>query len=1599
MNDSFRKAPRWGIALILTLLLTLLFLPGHAQEARKTVAPRTKPQPAQTDARRKQKEEQSSGTAAAKSGGLAKQDATGGTITSASTAGSKKGFAPAAAQAAEGQARFRDDNPGQRERWFYEQRARPLGFIPFGIRQQAVRQRDAMRERERQLRIGSFALQPSAAARITAPDEPDRTHAIPPNGSTWTPIGPQPATAALSTTIKQVSGRTSAVAVDPTNANIVYSGGAQGGIWKSTNAGATWTPLSDFEASLAIGSIAIDPTNPQTIYVGTGEQTFSIGSYYGAGILKSTDGGMSWTPMGQSTFVGPFGSGFAPGGGARIGSLAINPTNTQLILAGVQISTGSPDAGIYCSNDGGNTWVQVVSGAVGTEVLYDPNGTTAWAALGRIGGDAENGVYRSTNANQPCAMQTWTARNGTSPNNLPSGTSAGRIELAIAPSSPNTLYASIANPAGTSDHLLGVFKTTDAGANWMRLAQSNTLVGGASGTVCSAQCWYDHVMRVHPNNPNVVYLGGAATGFGLGNYLIRSTDGGNNWTGIAKDSNGDQLHVDQHAMAFAFSGMNATRLYIGNDGGVWSTDVSGGGAGAIDWVNHNGPAAGSSMALGTLQYYPGHSIHPADTDTTIGGTQDNGTHLFSGTLGWQELNVCGDGGYTAIDPGVPTTLYATCQNIDINKSLDGGTNFSFANGNINSGDSSAFIPPLIIDTNINFAPFARRQLYFGTFRVWRGDSDPMSTSAPTWTAISPDLTNGGGDIMTIAVSPNDSRIVWAGTSNGLIQRTLDGSGPGLASWSNVTVAGQLPAGRVVTSLAVSPHDPTSNTVYATFSGFTFGSDTLGHVFRTTNSGAAWSDISSNLPNTPVNDIIVDPDVPFTLYVGTDMGVFISTDDGASWMTFQSGFPNVAVLGIKLHRPTRLLRASTHGRGMWDLLLTNFNPTFNLATMNPTSAQAGDPDTMVTVTGVGFTGSSVVQFNGNALVTDTTGAPTQLTATIPAAMLATGQTAAVTVFDPTQMPTITNSLPFSVLNPTPTLTSISPNMANPGSGGFALTLMGTNFLGTVGGTPTTQVRWNGSVRSTNAMLVNATTITVDIPASDVASGGLNLLTVFNPSPGGGSSNAQTFTVGTPPPNDNFVNAIVISGTPFSNSQDTSAASQEMGEPNAPCTDPAFGGTGNFHSIWYQFTPASNMIVAAGTTSAFDTVLSVWTGNAVNALTNVACDDDSGPPAGSGFGFASQLTVSLTAGTTYYFMVGGFCDPTDPNCPASQVPGYLVAGAVTFNLVSPPPNDDFANAIVINTTPFMDTQDNSAATEETNDPIPQVTTGCPSSSGFPGQGRFRTIWYRFTPANNVIVDASLAGSNYDTVLSVWTGPALGSLTQVDCDDDGVAFAGPSRLTNLALTAGTTYHFMAAGWSQFDFGTSTFNLTLQPDYALTANPAAVTVTRGQTSAPITVTVTPMNGAFSSAITFSCTGLPSRSSCLFNPTSLTPGSNPATTTLTITTTAPGMIPGAPSAQPWTPPPVLIVLLALLAIALFAVVRAGFKPALAHRPAWRTGCYLAAVLVLAVLAVSCGGGGGGGGGPTPPPNPGTPPGTYMVSVRGVSGSITRTTTVTLTVQ
>ena len=746
-----------------------------------------------------------------------------------------------------------------RQDWFYRQRAFPHQYVPAGAHRRALNELNQILVTETTAR--AFALRAAPAAMASSPS--------------WVFVGPQPIN--TSYTFPVVSGRVSALAVDPGDANTVYLGSAQGGIWKTTNGGTSWTPLTDSEASIAIGAVVLDPSNSSTIYVGTGEENFSGDSYYGAGILKSINGGTAWTQI-CGPFCGPIGPDGHYGGGARIGGLAVHPTNGQILLAAVALLGAD---GVYRSSDGGASWTQVLSGNPADAVLFDPtNGNIAYASLGNVFGGGTEGVFKSSDSGQ-----TWAPINGTGPNILDL-TNAGRIALAIAPSNSATLYAGIADIS--NGNLVGLFKTTDGGTNWTPLT--------STPDYCTPVCNYANVIAVQPTNPNVVFAGG-----GFVTTLVRSLDGGVTWDTLQSAQNSGFLHADMHALSFSSDG---NTLYLGNDGGAYV---------ATQVTDATPTFTALNSTLGTAQFYPGLSIHPTNPQIAIGGTQDNGTLTYSGSLTWSDVE-CGDGGYTAIDFNTPSTMYTACQGIDIFKSTSNGTfgSWSSVNNGINLGDRVDFIPPLVMD------PSNSQILYFATNRVYQ-----TTDGASSWTAISPDLTGGNsffGVISAIAVAPNDSNTVYVGTMDDMVQVTTNAGAGTMATWTNVS--GGLPP-RVVTHVAVDP--ATSTTAYATFSGFTGFGDKLGHVFQTKNGGGSWTDISGNLPNTPVNFLVTAPDAPQTLFVGTDVGVFYTTTGGGTWTSLVNGLPRVAVLGLTLQASSRTLRASTHGRSAWDMDVTSIVP--------------------------------------------------------------------------------------------------------------------------------------------------------------------------------------------------------------------------------------------------------------------------------------------------------------------------------------------------------------------------------------------------------------------------------------------------------------------------------------------------------------------------------------------------------------------------------------------------------------------------------------------------------------------------------------------------
>ncbi|HEV3164036.1 MAG TPA: hypothetical protein VGZ22_08395, partial [Isosphaeraceae bacterium] len=451
---------------------------------------------------------------------------------------------------------------------------------------------------------------------------------IPLSSAAWTPIGPAPIANAQLAGNPDVSGRVTGIAADPTNPNIVYLTAAGGGVWKTTDGGLSWTPLTDNQATLSMGAIAVSKSNPQVIYAGTGEANGFPGIpradiapsiYYGRGVLKSTDGGATWTLLGNTNFDR-----------RTISKVAIDPTdpNTVFVAVGAAPPTGLPgNTGVWKSTDGGQTWTNtttsISTSAAFSDLVMDPsNPNILYTAVGTPLGSAANGIYKTTDGGA-----TWAAAG-----NAPTGVKFGRIAIAISPSSPLVLYASYSDPA--TQGLSQMLVTKDGGKTW-------NATQGFPPNYLGGQAFYDTALAVDPTNPSIVYAAGSFNGFNANGFIgqiIVSRDGGGSWSDITVGVDGNGVHPDHHALAFDSAG----RLLDGNDGGIWRLDSAV--AGAEKWADLN-------TNLDITQFI-GIALDPADATIAYGGSQDNGTEKFTGGLSWNMVQA-GDGGYVRVDPKNP----------------------------------------------------------------------------------------------------------------------------------------------------------------------------------------------------------------------------------------------------------------------------------------------------------------------------------------------------------------------------------------------------------------------------------------------------------------------------------------------------------------------------------------------------------------------------------------------------------------------------------------------------------------------------------------------------------------------------------------------------------------------------------------------------------------------------------------------------------------------------------------------------------------------------------------------------------------------------------
>ncbi|MBM2839654.1 MAG: BNR/Asp-box repeat protein [Bacteroidetes bacterium] len=715
--------------------------------------------------------------------------------------------------------------------WFYRQRAYPQGYIDPELRKQSLEQ----------------------AARLRA-----QTSLL--SSASWIPRGPS-----------NIGGRITTMAISRQNPNIIYIGGAEGGVLKTTNGGVNWTPLFDTQNSLSMGAVAVDPTNDNIVYAGTGEANSSTDSYDGVGMLKSTNGGASWFSLGLEET-------------RHFGKIVIDPVNTNIIYAAAMgtLYTHNTVRGVFKSTNAGATWARVlfVNDTTGVvDITINPTNTNillaaAWqrrrGPQGRVYvGGVNTGIYRSTDAGA-----TWTLLSNGLPAPAPN---VGRPGVVIAPSNPSVAYVAYADDPG---NFMGCYKTTNGGDSWTRT------IDGSLSSLYSNFGWYFGKVSVSPFNENNVFVCGVSMG--------KSTNGGASWTTQSTS------HADNHAVSFHPTDPNL--IFVGNDGGFCRSTNGG-----TSWFRE------TDQDLQLAQFYAGY-IDYLNPVVSIGGTQDNGTPRTTtgGISNWTSTPVPGDGFYAVIDYTNSNFQYGESQNGGIRRTTNNWSSSSNATSGIGASDRKNWSTPIIID------PLNPQTLYTGTQYLYR-----TTNRAVSWTAISPDLTNGlipgftgYATITTIDVAKTDSNTIIVGTDDANVWVTTN---LGL-NWINVNAG--LP-NRWITRVRF---DPTNrNIAYVTCSGFRFDVK-LPHVFKTTNLGATWQEISGNLPEAPVTVILVDPQFTNRLYVGTDVGCFFTTNTGATWLPMGTGLPNVAVSDMHLHQPTRIARAFTHGRSAWQVSLDSLIST-------------------------------------------------------------------------------------------------------------------------------------------------------------------------------------------------------------------------------------------------------------------------------------------------------------------------------------------------------------------------------------------------------------------------------------------------------------------------------------------------------------------------------------------------------------------------------------------------------------------------------------------------------------------------------------------------
>jgi len=721
----------------------------------------------------------------------------------------------------------------------------------------------------------------------------------------WEPRGPG-----------NIGGRSRALLIHRTQNNLMWTAGVAGGIWKSTDSGASWQPKGDLLVNIAVNSIIQDPIQDNVLYAGTGEGFFNGDAVRGQGIFKSVDYGETWTQLASTDNPDFF----------FVQKLAATRhKKNQRIYAATR-------TGLFRSTNGGASWAKVstipaMNGCMDLAIQYHQETELSEKqnyVFATCGTFAQATVYRALDVD---AGQTWEA--------VLSQQHMGRTSLAVAPSNPAVIYAlaSYYNVAvvDPNDYALrAVYRSTENGAagTWQtrvdhtaanklnRVQLTNPVYafladcGFGPTNQFFNQGWYDNQIAVDPKDENIVWTAGIDA--------MRSDDGGVTW-GLASywwfdSGDPNYAHADGHAITFhpKYNGDSNRQVFVASDGGIHRSDDARAAVGTTLASVCGEPVANqitwTSLNNGyeVTQFYHG-AVYP-DGSTFFGGTQDNGT--LRGTLAgggmWNAIRG-GDGGYVAVNRTNTDIIYAENTGKSLQRSLDGGLTWANIHAGVTEGAGNfQFIHPFAMD------PTNSDRMWYGGAFAWRS-----TNQGTNWTRVSNSF---GARIASWAIATADANRVYVGMQN----LPVAPASSGRIFWTSaatmlaapVTWSSAQPRQGYVSSLAVDPSNPLI--AYATYSTYNSGPN-VGHVFKTTDGGVSWSRIDLTLPDMPVHSVVVHPSAANTLFIGTDLGVFVTTDGGGTWLRENTGFANVIVEHLEINNGR--LFAFTHGRSVFSVLLT------------------------------------------------------------------------------------------------------------------------------------------------------------------------------------------------------------------------------------------------------------------------------------------------------------------------------------------------------------------------------------------------------------------------------------------------------------------------------------------------------------------------------------------------------------------------------------------------------------------------------------------------------------------------------------------------------